>query len=216
MYDVIQISYSEPLADEHFARLLRSAPHAKRIQNVPGIANAHRKAALLSATEMFFVVDADAKIMHHDFSFVPQEWDRGYTHLWYARNFVNRLEYGWGGIKLFPRQALLDISEMPLDMTTSLPLKVIEEVTVVSVFNQTAESTWRSAFREAAKLSLSSDKVTQERLVAWLTVARGDYADECLRGAYAGTQAAEKCQGDRVSLGVLINDYAALDELFSA
>ena len=49
-------------------------------------------------------------------------------------NPINDLEYGYGGIKLFPRQATLDMDTSRPDMTTSIsrhfkPIKVVSNIT---------------------------------------------------------------------------------------
>ena len=62
MLDVIQISYYEETADEHFEILKMFAPHAKRVEGVKGILKAHQAAATIAETNNFYVVDADAII----------------------------------------------------------------------------------------------------------------------------------------------------------
>ena len=42
MLDVIQISYHEPYADDNYELLQLFAPHAKRVQGVKGIFEAHK------------------------------------------------------------------------------------------------------------------------------------------------------------------------------
>ena len=68
MLDVVQISYHEPYADDNFELLQIFAPHAKRVQGVKGIFNAHKAAAELAETQNFYVIDADA-IMDEQFNF---------------------------------------------------------------------------------------------------------------------------------------------------
>ncbi len=68
MLDVIQISYHEPYAEDNFELLKLFAPHAKRVQGVKGIFEAHKEAARLAETGHFYVIDADA-IIDEEFSF---------------------------------------------------------------------------------------------------------------------------------------------------
>ena len=116
MLDVIQISYHEPYADDNFELLQLFAPHAKRVQGVEGIFNAHKAAAELAETRNFYVIDADAIIDEKfDFNFTPgpskEQWPGVYetecVFVWRSQNPVNDLLYGYGGAKLFPRKALL-------------------------------------------------------------------------------------------------------------
>ena len=65
------------------------------------------------------------------------------------------LVYGYGGVKLFPRKLTIDMDTTNADMTTSISQYFIAmpEVANITAFNTDAFSTWRSAFRECAKLS---------------------------------------------------------------
>jgi hypothetical protein len=61
-----------------------------------------------------------------------------------------------------------------IDMTTSIStrFKAMEEVSNITVFNTDPLSTWRSSFRECAKLASKAihgqiDGETQKRLDAW-------------------------------------------------
>ena len=56
MFDVFFISYHEQYADENFEALLDKAPLAKRVDGIKGIFNAHKHAAELSKTKMFYVI----------------------------------------------------------------------------------------------------------------------------------------------------------------
>ena len=68
MLDVVQISYHESYADENFELLKLFAPHAKRVQGVKGIFEAHKAAAEIAETTNFYVIDADA-VMDEQFTF---------------------------------------------------------------------------------------------------------------------------------------------------
>ncbi len=214
MYDAFFISFDEPYADNAFAILQHNHPIVRRVHGIAGIQNAHRECARQSRTEHFFVIDADNRI--HDpsvFDFLVSSYDRGYVHLWYARNPVNGLAYGWGGLKLFPRKVFTD-DAMPLDMTTSFPLKIIPEIISTSEFNVSPLDTWRSAFRETVKLTVGEqNRETRERLYGWCEVARGPFAEYCLKGARAGVAYAEGHRDDRDAL-LRINDYEWLRERF--
>ncbi len=215
MYDVFFISYDEPHADYSFAALKQQLPIARRVHGIDGIQKAHRHCAGLSRTRHFFVVDADNRIIVPDvFSYRVPEYDSQYVHLWYARNPINGLEYGWGGLKLFPKSVFTD-DVMPLDMTTTFPLKIIPEVKSVTGFNASPFETWRSAFRECVKLTVGNQTdETSSRLNIWQTVANGRYADDALRGAAAGSIYADNNRSDVDAL-LRINDYKWLFEQFA-
>lgn len=192
-YDLFFLSYQEPDADKKWENFKHRFSHAKRVHGVEGILNAHQECARRSLTSHFFVVDADNELLpSFNPTFKVSDYDRQYVHLWYARNPVNRLEYGWGGLKLFPKKEMLAKLSMGLDMTTGFELKVIPETVSVTNFATTPFEAWRSGFREAAKLTRSlddpdCDPLTTHRLSAWTTlnygVLNGDWA---VRGAKEG------------------------------
>lgn len=222
-YDIMFISYNETNADTNFKILQNKFPRSKRIHGVKGIHQAHIRAAELSDTEMFFVVDGDA-IIENDFKFdyeVPV-YERDTVHVWRSKNPINNLEYGYGGVKLLPRKLTLEMDVNSSDMTTSISkkFKVIPEISNISAFNTDEFSTWRSAFRECCKLSseIIDRQDTSEsikRLDIWCNVAQGDYADYAIQGAIAGRKYGEQNKGNLEAL-VKINNFNWLKEQFDA
>lgn len=147
----------------NWERLLKLAPHAKRVDNVQGIYNVHKACAELSTTENFWVVDADAWIINgFNFMFEPDRkrlhWDIPETEcvlVWPSLNPVNGLEYGYGGVKMFPRAPFLKDLKWDIDLSTTIGRATVsmENVSCETRFNITPESAWIGAFRECAKLS---------------------------------------------------------------
>lgn len=213
MYDVFFLNYNDPLADVNWNILYEKIPYARRVDGIKGILNAHRHCASLSRTSNFFVVDADNEVLDPEFSIKLSVYDKNYVHIWRAKNPLNELEYGWGGIKLFPKKILLGRDEMPLDMSTSFPLKVIPEVGSITHFNSSAFNTWRSAFRECVKLSHNDDAESYQRLKVWCNVANGIYSDACLSGACAGREHGLKYENEPEML-LKINDWLWLEERY--
>jgi hypothetical protein len=222
-YDVVFISYQEPDADTNYANLLKKVPNAKRIHGVKGIHQAHIQAAMLCNTPMFWIVDGDAKIVD-DFNFDYQvpAWQYNHVHVWRSKNPVNGLVYGYGGIKLFPRQETIDMDISKPDMTTSISDKFVAVKTVSNItgFNTGEFETWKSAFRECCKLSSKvidrqKDVETNKRLKIWTSIGRdkpfGEYA---LRGAKAGMLYGTTHKGDVAALKK-INDFEWLEEQFN-
>lgn len=221
-YDIVFISYNESNADDNFKKLQQRFPRAKRIHGVKGIHQAHIKAAELSDTDMFFVVDGDA-VIEDEFSFnyeVPI-YDRDCVHVWRSRNPINDLEYGYGGVKLLPRQLTLDLDITSPDMTTSISkkFKIQPQVSNVSEFNVDEFSTWRSAFRECAKLASKTiqgqiDEETERRLETWTTIGRGRrFGEFAIRGATAGRTFGYTNRDNTNQLS-LINDFSWLESKF--
>jgi len=213
MYEVFFISYGESNAESNWKQLKSLVPSARRIQDIQGIYNAHRKAAEKSFTKMFFVVDGDAEVVKDfDFNFNVEDYEMVY--IWHSKNPINDLEYGYGGIKLLPKKKLLSIDGNVVDMTTSLSdkISIIPTVSNITRFNVDEYSTWRSAFREAVKLSSkvidrSYDEETDQRLETWCTIGldrpHGEY---CIAGACKGREFGLKNIGKKDQLKK-INDF---------
>ena len=218
VFDVFFLSYNEQDAEDNWKRLKTVCPRAKRLSGIKGIYKAHKTASDLSTTEMFYIVDADAYIDDNfRFNFSPVIQERNMVHIWYGRNPINGLEYGYGGVKLFPTEKFKVNELNVVDIATSLgDLRVHEELSCETRFNTDAFSTWRSAVRECAKLSAKviynqNDAETEQRLNIWTTVGKdqlfGEYA---LHGAEFGKKYGMM---NRDSLH-LINDYVWLKNKF--
>lgn len=221
IYDVVFISYNEPNADENYNNLLLKCPRAKRVHGVKGIHQAHIAAAKLCDTEMIWIVDGDAVIEDNfDFNLVMSSYDVDCVHVWRSKNPINNLEYGYGGVKLLPRKLTLNMDVNSPDMTTSISkkFKAMDSVSNVTSFNTDPFTTWRSAFRECAKLSSRAiqrhlEEETKARLDVWCTVAQGNYSKEAILGARAGRLFGEENKNNFELLSK-INDFDWLKEKF--
>ena len=229
MFDIVFISYQEPNAEENWEALKERFPTAQRVHGVKGIHQAHIEAAKKCWTKMFWVVDGDA-VLEKDFNFdyFPDEeyqlWSgikaHDTVHVWRSTNPINDLVYGYGGVKLLPRLATINMDLTKTDMTTSISpnFKAMPEVSNITGFNTDPFNSWKSAFRECAKLSSKiidrqKNDETEKRLEAWCTIGSdrrfGDYA---ISGANAGRKFG---LSDNVDLK-LINDFDWLKEKFDA
>jgi len=219
MYDIIFISYQEPNADENFANLKQKYPTAKRVHGVKGIHQAHIAAAKKCFTKMFWVVDADA-ILLDDFNFdykVPDH-QLDHVHVWRSQNPINDLVYGYGGVKLLPRKLTLNVDITSPDMTTSISsnFMAMKDISNITAFNTDPFNTFKSAFRECAKLSSKvikgqHDEETEKRLETWCTVGEDKpYGSYALAGARAGREFGISNSNDLK----LINDFEWLYEQF--
>jgi hypothetical protein len=221
MYDIVFISYQEPSADANYAALKARFPMAKRVHGVKGIHQAHIKAAKKCFTKMFWIVDADAIILD-DFNFdhVVPDHQLDHVHVWRSQNPINDLVYGYGGVKLFPRKLTIDMDTSKPDMTTSISehFIAVEQVANITAFNTDPFNTWKSAFRECAKLSSKTilrqnDEETESRLNTWCTKGSKErYGSYALNGANAGRKFGIS---NRSNIS-LINDFDWLKEQFNA
>ena len=221
MYDTVFISYKEINKEENWKKFSDRFPMAKRVDGVQGIHQAHIVAAKEAVTDMFWIIDADAVLVNgFELCYMPKKEDRDAVHVWRSKNPINDLEYGYGGVKLFPRLATVNMDTSKPDMTTSISDKFIlmPDVSNITDFNVDEFSTWRSAFRECAKLSSKvidrqKEDETNARLKTWTTVGHDrQYGKYALAGATAGMEFGLSSGSD---LG-LINDFEWLKEQYSA
>lgn len=218
-FDIFFLSYNEPNCESNFCKLRDRFPTIKRVKNVAGIANAHFACAVNSSTSMFYTVDADTDVddMWNFFFDVPS-YDRKYLHIWHSRNPINDLEYGYGGVKLWPTEVVLDKKTFNLDYSTEIGgIKIVPTAISTSIFNTSPYQTWKSAFRESVKLTNNISKFVDDtesifRLNRWLTYSNQDaaYADWCIKGANDGHDWYQKNRTDLQ----LINDFNWLEQEF--
>lgn len=219
-HDIIFISYEEPNADEIYKDLIDRFPRAKRVHGVKGIHQAHIEAAKLAETSMFWVVDGDAKIVP-EFNFEFDEAEQFTVYVWTSINPINGLEYGYGGVKLLPRKLTLSMDVNKPDMTTSISerLQVVPKISNITAFNTDPFNTWKSAFRECAKLASkvidsNYDQETDSRLSVWCTTgADNEYGKYAIEGAQEGRSYGYDSIGDNIAL-MKINDFDWLKDRY--
>ena len=220
--DIQSDYYQIPQADKDRIKKEEEEARAKRVHGVKGIHNAHIEAAKLSETHMFWVVDGDAELVEDfNFSHSVSRYEKNIVHVWKSKNPINDLIYGYGGVKLLPRELTLKMDVNTPDMTTSISkqFKAMPSVSNITKFNTDEFSTWRSAFRECVKLSSKvierqDNDETLSRLNTWCTSGKdkpfGEYA---IRGALAGKAYGEQHKGNP-SMLQLINNFDWLKEQY--
>lgn len=221
-FDIVFISYQEDNADENYQNLKERFPHAKRIHGVKGIHQAHIEAAKLCKTDMFWIVDGDAMIVDDfDFTHNVERWDMSTVHVWRSINPINDLIYGYGGVKLFPRELTINMDLSKPDMTTSISskFKAMPKISNITKFNTSPFNTWKSAFRECCKLSSKiidrqKDDETSARLQIWTTKGEDkEFGKYAIAGAKSGAAYGARNKGNLEALSK-INDFAWLEEIF--
>ena len=116
--DIFYISYDEPNAEENWADLLNKVPWAKRVHGVKGFDAAHKTCAEQSETDRFITVDGDNIVMDEFFNqaleFPEKDHDGNdifeSIFSWNAKNLLNGLVYGNGGLKCWPKEYTLGIN----------------------------------------------------------------------------------------------------------
>lgn len=166
--DFVFVSYREPNADENYADLLNTVPWAKRVHGVKGFDSAHKAAAEKAETDFFISVDGDNRI---DPAFLLQTLDWTKTnsaavHRWRARNVINGLVYGNGGIVGWPKKTCLRMKthenavddQSKIDFCWTVPHENLHNVYSTTVINHTPEQAFIAGWREGVKMSLDRGK----------------------------------------------------------
>lgn len=214
-FDFIFISYDEECAEEHWHELLKTVPYAKRVHGVQGEADAWKEAARRAETTHFFTMDADQRL-RPDFSFRIFNWQESdqRLHVWRSKNPVNGLVYGHGSIHLFHKDCVLENDNTDvLDFTLASAHKgfvIQEEQASETHFNFHPYQTWRSAFKECAKLASKTSYypgtnqepgITDARIWAWCSLgADAENGYWSILGARMGTLYGLQRQDDKEQL----------------
>jgi len=163
--DCIYLSYDEPKKEEFWIKIQNMVPWAKRVDGVKGSDAAHKAAAAVSDTEWFVLIDGDnlpdPEFFNLQLHIKPEH--EGGAFRWKARNIVNGLRYGNGGMSCWSR-------EFVNSMRTHEASTGSEETAVEFCFdpkyfsmhncysttypNGTPFQAWRAGFREGVKMCL--------------------------------------------------------------
>jgi len=193
--DVFYISYDEPAKEEHWANLMMKFPFAKRVDGVKGFDNAHKECAKQSETERFITIDGDNIVDEKFFDLAisfPEDTDLANSIVsWSAKNMINGLVYGNGGIKCWPVDLVLEMKthENAEDETKKVDfcwdLNYIQMNNIYSeVYNAGSPfQAFRAGYREGVKMSLDEGKTVPiedfkkriwhknyQRLLTWCNV----------------------------------------------
>ena len=208
----------EANAEENLARLHTKASYALAVKSIGTIFESHKHIASLCNEDRFYVVDADCWIVD-SFNFDKQiELKPKSVAVFRAKNPINGLVYGHGGIKLFSKDCFSAERLDKPDMTTTLADHYIKLNILASEhrFNYSAYATWRTAFREAVKLSAginknNNDTETKERLTMWCEAGNEtQYGYFAIQGARQGVAYAQSSNVDFT----LVNNFAWLEQQF--
>lgn len=208
--DIVFLSYDEPNADEHYADLCNKVPWAKRVHGVKGSDAAHKAAAEMSETDWVITVDADNIVNPKFFNLeIDTENPNLKVYSWLARNKINGLLYGNGGLKIWRKDFILDMKtheasdsdRAQVDFCWEDGYRQFKECYSETVVTGSPFQAWRAGFREGVKMTLldgvkvAPDEIEQKiwwhnlhRLKMWSTVGaheeNGLYA---IHGARLGT-----------------------------
>ena len=159
------ISYMEPNKEENWADLKNKVPWAKRVDGVKGFDSAHKAAAETAETDFFISVDGDNII---DETFLLQtldfeKTDRKAVHRWRAKNIINGLVYGNGGLVGWDKETCLGMhthenakdKKAEIDFCWTVKHENLHNCYSTSVINSEPFQAWIAGYREGVKMSLN-------------------------------------------------------------
>lgn len=170
--DCIYLSYDEPQKEEFWVKIKNLIPWARRVDGVKGSDAAHKAAAEESFTERFIVIDGDNMPdmeffnLTLEFDNVDEIYQRA-QYRWKARNHINGLRYGNGGISSWTKEYVMNMKtheasdgdkkttvDFCLDSGDNLYWSM-NDCYSTTYPNYTSFQAWRAGFREGVKMCLT-------------------------------------------------------------
>ena len=211
--DCIYLTYDEPQKEEFWIKIRNMVPWAKRVDGVKGSDAAHKAAAAVSDTERFVLIDGDnlpdPAFFNQTLHFPSEEYENA-VFRWRARNHVNGLMYGNGGLSSWTREfvntmqtheASLGQDETDVEFCFDPRYWPMYDCYSTTYPNGSAFQAWRAGFREGVKMCLDrgrkpttvefSERVHQrnlDNLTIWHNVGTdAEYGEWTIAGARQGT-----------------------------
>lgn len=210
--DVIFLTYDEPKKEEFWIRIQNMVPWAKRVDGVLGSDAAHKAAANASDTERFILIDGDnipdASFFNEQLTL--DENNRNCVFRWRAKNNINGLMYGNGGISCWTKDFVNNMqthentdgsAETQVEFCFHPQYWAMADCYSTTYPNGSPFQAWRAGFREGVKMCL--DRGTRpslaefekrvhsrnyDNLCIWQTVGKDvDNGAMAIYGARLGT-----------------------------
>ena len=234
--DCIYLSYDEPNKEENWAKIKHMVPWSKRVNGVKGSDAAHKAAAVASSTERFVLVDGDnipdAAFFNQTLRFSTADHNQA-VFRWRARNCVNGLMYGNGGLSSWTRQFVQNMhthedsngsTETQVEFCFDPLYWAMNDCYSTTYPNGSAFQAWRAGFREGVKMCLDrgrkptveefTDRVHKrnlDHLSIWHNIGSDvEYGEWAIAGARQGTYMTMLTSWDYVQ----VQDFDALAELW--
>lgn len=211
--DVVYLSYDEPMKEEFWVKIKNMVPWAVRVDGVKGSDAAHKAAAEASNTERFILIDGDnlpnPEFFNLQLEMKDEEYERA-VFRWRARNAVNGLMYGNGGLSCWTREFIRNMKtheastgsdETDVEFCFDPLYWPMHDCYSTTYPNGSVFHAWRAGFREGVKMCLdrgrkpsieefkdSVHKRNMDHLEIWQNVGRdAEYGRWAILGARQGT-----------------------------
>ena len=172
--DCIFLTYDEPKKEEFWIQVQNMTPWAKRVDGVKGSDAAHKAAAAASDTEWFVLIDGDnlpdADFFNLQLRIKPEQ--EGGAFRWKARNIINGLRYGNGGLSCWSREFVNNMrtheasngsDETAVEFCFDPKYFAMHNCYSTTYPNGSAKQAWRAGFREGVKMCLDrGSRITLE------------------------------------------------------
>ena len=164
--DCIYLSYDEPHKEEFWAKIKNMVPWAKRVDGVKGSDAAHKAAAASSGTDRFILIDGDNlpdPTFFNQTLVLPNEEYENAVFRWRARNTINGLMYGNGGLSSWTKEFVTNMqthehtdgrAETQVEFCFDPLYWAMHDCFSTTYPNQSPFQAWRAGFREGVKMCL--------------------------------------------------------------
>jgi len=172
--DVVYLSYDEPQKEEFWIKIKNMVPWAVRVDGVKGSDAAHKAAADASTTERFVLIDGDnlpdPEFFNMQLEIKSPEYDKA-VFRWRARNHVNGLMYGNGGLSCWTREFIYNMrtheasdgsDDTCVEFCFDPYYWPMHDCYSVTYPNGSAFQAWRAGFREGVKMCLDRGRKPSE------------------------------------------------------
>jgi hypothetical protein len=234
--DCIYLTYDEPQREEFWVKIRNMVPWAKRVDGVKGSDAAHKAAGEASDTDRFILIDGDnipnEKFFNLTLEFSTAEYEEA-VFRWRARNHVNGLMYGNGGLSSWTKKFVQEMQtheatdgsvETEVEFCFDPLYWAMHDCYSVTYPNGSAFHAWRAGFREGVKMCLNKGaKPTLQdfkqrvhhrnldHLTIWHNVGRDvEHGIWAMAGSRMGTYMTMLTDWDHRQ----VQDFAALEELW--
>jgi len=165
--DCIYLTYDEPQREESWVKIRNMVPWARRVDGVKGSDAAHKAAGAASTTERFVLIDGDnipdPSFFNQTLTFATEEWEQA-VFRWRAKNHINGLMYGNGGLSSWTREFVANMqtheatdgrTETQVEFCFDPLYWAMHDCYSTTYPNGSAFHAWRAGFREGVKMCLN-------------------------------------------------------------
>lgn len=164
--DCVYLSYDEPNKEDTWVKIKNMVPWAVRVDGVKGSDAAHKAAADASNTDRFVLIDGDNIPDDKFFNLTLdlQDRDEDCVFRWRARNHINGLMYGNGGLSCWTKEFVYNMkthentdgtAENDVEFCFYSNYIAMHDCYSTTYPNASAFQAWRAGFREGVKMCLN-------------------------------------------------------------